>query len=368
MTTTSAADLSVWITLPTPSIRVDHTFAAGSTTAVVGPNGAGKTTLLRAIAGLLNGGESRIALGDELFHGRGRPVPVHRRGIALLGQDAGLFPHLSVRANVAFAPASQRLPRREVTLRVDRWLDALDVVDLADRKPAQLSGGQAQRVAIARALAAQPRVLLLDEPFRALDVDVAARLRALLRDLLADRSRTTLIVTHDVVDAVGLADDIMVIESGRVVQSGPTREVLSVPASRFAASLSGLNLFVGELESSNIVVDAVGNRVVGTAREELDAGKRGAAVFAPRSVAVYADVPHGSPRTVLPGTVTDLAPSGDHALVACAVGGQSVQAEVTWDAVADLDVRIGASVYLVVKASEVGIYGSAGGAELPRGK
>ncbi len=131
-----------------------------------------------------------------------------------MSQEARLFPHLTVAENVAFAPSSQRLPRAEVGNRVSRWLAAAEVSELADRKPDELSGGQAQRVAIARAMAAEPRILLLDEPFRALDVDVASRLRALLRGLLADHGRTTIMVTHDPVDALGLAEDIVVLDRG----------------------------------------------------------------------------------------------------------------------------------------------------------
>ncbi|UCZ87983.1 sulfate/molybdate ABC transporter ATP-binding protein [Gordonia sp. WA4-43] len=355
----SAADLDVSIDLTTPRLRIDHRFTAGGTTAVVGPNGAGKSTMLRAIAGLVRGDDrSRIVLGDRVFCDATTFVPPSRRGIALLSQDARLFPHLTVADNVAFAPSAQRLSRSEIRARVERWLTATEVTDLADRKPHQLSGGQSQRVAIARALAAQPRILLLDEPFRALDVDVASRLRALLRTLLADRDRTTIMVTHDPVDALGLADDILVLEDGRVVESGSARDVLTRPTSRFAASLSGLNLFVGRLDAGDAVVDPSGNRVVGGV--EVDGpspGAGAAATFSPRAVAVYLEAPHGSPRTTLAATVRDVAPRGDHAVMTAEVGEQIVAAEVTWAAVADLGLVTGLAVYLVVKASEVRISG-----------
>ncbi|MCT1352047.1 MULTISPECIES: sulfate/molybdate ABC transporter ATP-binding protein [unclassified Gordonia (in: high G+C Gram-positive bacteria)] len=355
----TGADLEVIIDLEVPALRVEHRFAAGATTAVVGPNGAGKSTMLRAIAGLVRGDDrSRIVLGDRVFCDATTFVPPSRRGIALLSQDARLFPHLTVADNVAFAPSAQRLSRSEIRARVERWLTATEVTDLADRKPHQLSGGQSQRVAIARALAAQPRILLLDEPFRALDVDVASRLRALLRTLLADRDRTTIMVTHDPVDALGLADDILVLEDGRVVESGSTRAVLAWPTSRFAASLSGLNLFVGRLDAGDAVVDPSGNRVVGGV--EVDGpspGAGAAATFSPRAVAVYLEAPHGSPRTTLAATVRDVAPRGDHAVMTAEVGDQIVAAEVTWAAVADLGLVTGLAVYLVVKASEVRISG-----------
>ncbi|MEO9329335.1 sulfate/molybdate ABC transporter ATP-binding protein [Gordonia aurantiaca] len=355
----SSAALDVLIEQAVPSLQVEHRFEAGRTTAVVGPNGAGKSTLLRVIAGLIRGDDpSRILLGAEVLRDHGVFVPPHRRGVALLLQDARLFPHLSVADNVAFAPAAQGLSRSQVRARVSRWLEATEVADLADRKPDQLSGGQAQRVAIARALAAEPRILLLDEPFRALDVDVASRLRALLRGLLADHVRTTIMVTHDPVDALGLAEDIVVLDQGRIVESGPTQAVLTNPGSRFTASLSGLNLFVGTIGEPNTVVDDAGNQVVGTAGEGEPAGgpARGApaaATFSPRAVAVYLQAPHGSPRTVLRATVRDVVLRGDHALVHTEVGGQTVAAEVTWAAVADLGLVAGLEVVLVVKASEV---------------
>lgn len=353
----SDADLVVSIDQSVPPLKAEHRFLAGRTTAVVGPNGAGKSTMLRVIAGLLRGDPTtRICLGDEVFRDGRVFVPPHRRGVALLSQDARLFPHLSVADNVAFAPLSQRLPRVEVRERVARWLEAVEVTELADRKPTELSGGQAQRVAIARALAAEPRILLLDEPFRALDVDVSSRLRALLRGLLADHNRTTIMVTHDPVDALGLAEDIVVLDQGRIVESGSTREVLTNPGSRFSASLSGLNLFVGRIGEAGAVVDEFGNRVTGTAGDDapdLTGRIPAAATFSPRAVAVYLDAPHGSPRTTLRATVRDVVPRGDHALVNTEVGDQIVAAEVTWSAVAELGLVTGLDVVLVVKASEV---------------
>ncbi|SDU74059.1 sulfate/molybdate ABC transporter ATP-binding protein [Gordonia westfalica] len=353
----SGADLVVSIDQAVPPLQVEHRFAGGRTTAVVGPNGAGKSTMLRVVAGLLRSdGPSRISLGDEVFRDRHTFVPPHRRGVALLSQEARLFPHLTVAENVAFAPSSQRLPRAEVGNRVSRWLAAAEVSELADRKPDELSGGQAQRVAIARAMAAEPRILLLDEPFRALDVDVASRLRALLRGLLADHGRTTIMVTHDPVDALGLAEDIVVLDRGRVVESGSTRDVLTNPGSRFSASLSGLNLFVGRMAETGAVVDEFGNQVTGTAGDDapdLTGGTPAAATFSPRAVAVYLDAPHGSPRTALRANVRDVVPRGDHAVVSTDVGGQVVAAEVTWAAVADLGLVTGIEVVLVVKASEV---------------
>ncbi len=157
-------------------------------------------------------------------------MPPHDRKVALLAQEPLLFPHLGVLDNVAFGPRSGGARRRTAHEAARRWLDEVDVADLADRKPGQLSGGQAQRVAVARALAAEPRLLLLDEPLAALDVAVAPALRQTLRRVLADR--TVVLVTHDVLDALLLADRVVVLEGGRVVESGPTHRRAGPAAER----------------------------------------------------------------------------------------------------------------------------------------
>ena len=208
----------------------------GETVAVLGPNGAGKSTLLALLAGLLTADCGTARLDDtDLF-----ALPAHRREVSLLAQDALLFPHLSVLENVAFGPRSSGASREASRAEARRWLDEVDAADFAGRRPGRLSGGQAQRVAIARALASGPRLLLLDEPMAALDVTVVPTLRGVLRRVLADR--TVIIVTHDVVDAYTLADRVIVMEGGRIVDSGPTAEVLGRPRTAFAAALVGLNL------------------------------------------------------------------------------------------------------------------------------
>ncbi|MGC4962755.1 sulfate/molybdate ABC transporter ATP-binding protein [Gordonia sp. DT101] len=338
-----------------PPMRISHTFAAGSTTAVVGPNGAGKTTLLRVIAGLLTNGRSMIALDGEILCDGRTSVPAHRRGVALLSQDARLFPHLTVRSNIAFAPSAQRLSRAEVAARVDRWLEATEVADLADRKPDELSGGQAQRVAIARALAAQPRILLLDEPFRALDVDVAGRLRALLRDLLDDRSRTTVMVTHDVVDVVTLAEEMVVVDDGHAVDSGPAAAVLANPVNAFVARLAGLNLVSGRWDGTSVVTDGIA--VAGTVAEPVHTGRHATAVFSPDGVAVFTSPPSdASFRNVFACSIAQVIPHGDRMVVRGDVGGHVIGAEVTGAAVAALSLVVGARVYFAVKASAVRVY------------
>lgn len=195
---------------------------AGCVLAVLGPNGAGKSTLLNLVAGLLRPDTGRITLGDRVLTDTeaGVDVPPHRRSVAMLAQEPLLFPHLTAIANVAFAPRSTGTRRRRAHREAMRWLEAVDATEFADRRPRELSGGQAQRVAIARALAAQPHLLMLDEPMSALDVTAAPAIRSLLRRILREQDRTALVVTHDPLDVLALADRVAVIDGGRVVETG----------------------------------------------------------------------------------------------------------------------------------------------------
>ncbi|PRB12926.1 sulfate/molybdate ABC transporter ATP-binding protein [Microbacterium sp. MYb62] len=220
--------------------------AVGETLAVMGPSGAGKSTLLQALAGLqpLTAGEIEVAgrVVDRVATPRVQTAPMNR-GIVLLGQDARLFPHLSVRENVAFGPRAAGSDARAARGTADEWLARVGLPGAGDRMPRELSGGEGQRVAVARALAASPRAVLLDEPLVALDPSTAGDIRQMLRDQLT--GITTIAVTHDAADAVALADRLVVIEAGRVTQSGPVRAVLSAPATGFVASIAGVNRLVG---------------------------------------------------------------------------------------------------------------------------
>ncbi|HEY0949433.1 sulfate/molybdate ABC transporter ATP-binding protein, partial [Nocardioides sp.] len=224
-------------------VDVAFDVAAGETVALLGPNGAGKSTVLSVAAGLLRPDRGEVRLDGRELTGERRFVPPHDRRVALLAQDPLLFPHLSVLENVAFGPRSRGAGRRESHAAARRWLEEVDAADLADRRPAEVSGGQAQRIAVARALAADPRLLLLDEPMAALDVAVAPALRQTLRRVLAER--TVVLVTHDVLDALLLADRVVVLDEGRVVEQGPSAEVLARPRSPFAARIAGLNMVTG---------------------------------------------------------------------------------------------------------------------------
>lgn len=229
-------------------LEAQLTCAPGEVVAVMGPSGAGKSTLLAAIAGLTRVTDGRIRIGDRDVATTDRPrrhVPAAQRGAVLLGQDARLFPHLTARENIAFGPRARGIDRKVALGDADDWLWRVGLPGMGDRRPAQLSGGQQQRVAIARALATAPQLLLLDEPLTSLDPETAADVRAMLHDQLAATHATAVVVTHDAVDAAALATRLMVLEEGRVTQAGGVREVLRAPATRFVATVAGVNLVHG---------------------------------------------------------------------------------------------------------------------------
>jgi molybdate transport system ATP-binding protein len=269
--------------------------------------------------------------------------------VALLAQEPRLFPHLSVLDNVAFGPRSAGMPRGRARERAREWLARVDAERFADRRPAALSGGQAQRVAIARALATEPHLLLLDEPLSALDVESAPAIRQLLRRVLVDR--TTILVTHDILDAVLLADDVAVVEDGHVVERGPTSRVLTRPKSGFAARIAGLNLVRGTASGATVSTPD-GLRIEGLVEEAVDDGAMAVAVFSPSAVGIYREAPAGSPRNVIRGTVTDLEPHGHQVRVHTAY----LSADITPAALAELDLAPGAEVVFTIKASEVAVY------------
>ncbi|MEU5841055.1 ATP-binding cassette domain-containing protein [Rhodococcus sp. NPDC047139] len=335
-------------------IRLD--VAQGSIVAVLGPNGAGKSTLLGVVSGLLRPDTGRVELGGRLLTDTATGVAVasHDRSVVLLAQQALLFPHLTVAANVEFAPRSAGVGRREARARAVRWLKEVDAEDLADRRPHELSGGQAQRVALARALAAEPRLLLLDEPMAALDVTATPVLRSLLRRVLRDSGRTALLVTHDPLDVLALADRVILLEGGRIVEDGPVRRVLTRPRSAFAARIAGVNLVTGT--GCEDALESTGGHVYGRVHADCVPGAPAVAVFAPSAVAVYTDPPHGSPRNALRATVAELEARGSTVLVRSDSG---IAAEITTAALADLDIHPGDSVWFVVKATEVGIHPAA---------
>jgi len=217
---------------------VDHvTFAvpAGELVALLGPSGSGKSTLLRIIAGLEAADSGTVELTGE----DATDLPVQRRGVGFVFQHYALFRHMTVRRNIAFGLEVQKLPRAEIRARVDELLDLIQMTGYADQYPSQLSGGQRQRVALARALAPRPRVLLLDEPFGALDARVRDELRTWLRRLHDEVHVTSLFVTHDQQEAFEVAGQVIVLNKGRIEQMGPPQQLYEQPASPFVAEFLG---------------------------------------------------------------------------------------------------------------------------------
>jgi len=335
-------------------LRLAFTAAAGGVLAVLGPNGAGKSTLLRALAGLTPVSSGTIRLGDQVLEdaATGAFVEPAERPVGYVFQDYRLFPHLSVRDNVAFASRSSGLARPQAHSIADRWLARLGLTELADRRPAALSGGQAQRVALARALAAEPGLLLLDEPLAALDARTRLDVQDELRRHLADFAGPCLLVTHDPVEALVLADRLLVVDDGRVVQEGLPAEVARRPATDYVARLVGLNLFPGRVAGSAVVLDHGGTLVV------PDHGSHGQVLVAvrPSAVTVSTSRPDGtSARNGWQGAVVGLTLLADRVRLDVD-GPPRTLVDVTPAAVAELGLHAGAQVWLSVKATDLEVY------------
>ena len=332
----------------------------GEVLGVLGPNGAGKTTLLRALSGLTAVSEGNIRLGTTVLDdaATGTFVPADRRPVGLVFQNYRLFPHLAVRDNVAFSSRSKGASRREARRHADHYLQQLDLTALAARKPAQLSGGQAQRVALARALAAEPGLLLLDEPLAALDARTRLDVRTELRHHLATFAGPILLVTHDPLEAMVMTDRLLVIEDGRVVQQGTPAEVAQRPATQYVARLVGLNLYPGTLTSADGTV-ALRDGGVLTAAPDSPLPATGTDVLVvvrPSAIAVQTERPHhASPRNVWAGTVVGLEMLADR-VRARIDGPPNALVDLTAAAVLNLALRPGQPVWLSAKATEVDVY------------
>ncbi|WP_069622286.1 ABC transporter ATP-binding protein/permease, partial [Streptomyces niveus] len=318
----------------------------GTTIAVVGPNGAGKTTLLRALLGLTPRAHAELRLGALDV----TALPPHRRGVAWVPQDGALFPHLSALSNTAYGLRAQGVGRAEARRSAQLWLDRLGVGHLAHRRPAQVSGGQAQRVALARALATNPRLLLLDEPLAALDQTTRARVRHTLRSHLEGFGGVCLMVTHDPVEAVSLADRVLVLDEGRVVQDAPPADVTRRPRSPWVARMLGRNAWPGTATADGLALADGGLLVVA---DPPPPGTRALAIIAPEAVSVHRDRPSGSPRNVWPGTVREITSSGSRLRVLItSEQAPDLVAEITPQAAVELGLADGVPVWTSVKATE----------------
>jgi molybdate transport system ATP-binding protein len=324
----------------------------GEVVALLGPNGAGKTTALRALAGLIALDDGYVRLHDRTLDDPAARLFIapEQRRIGVVFQDYLLFPHLSAVDNVAFGPRCRGLSRAESRRRADDLLTRVGLAEHAGKKPRQLSGGQAQRVALARALATEPELLLLDEPLAALDARTRLDTRAHLRTHLGAHAGPAVLVTHDPLDAMMLADRLVIVEDGRVVQTGDAATITSRPRTDYVARLVGLNLYRGHAEGIRVQVG--GGFTLTTATPHT--GDVFVA-FPPAAVALYAVRPEGSPRNTWQATVTAVARHGD-ALRIELTGPVAVAADVTPAAAVQLGLEPGREVWAALKATEATAY------------
>ena len=346
---TAAQGLDARLVVDREAFRLDIALRAapGDVVALLGPNGAGKTTALRALAGLapLTAGHLRLD-GADL-----RRTPPESRPVGVVFQDYLLFPHLTALDNVAFGPRCRGAGKAEARAQAAEWLDRMGLAGHAGARPRRLSGGQAQRVAVARALATHPRLLLLDEPLAALDARTRLEVRAQLRRHLAAFEAVAVLVTHDPLDAMVLADRLVVVEGGRIVQEGSPSEIARHPRTEYIAQLVGLNLYRGQAEGHTVRL-AAGPAVSTT--EDLSGPVFVA--FPPGAVTLYRERPTGtSARNLWHCEVAGLETHGDQIRVEL-TGELALAADLTTVAAAELDLHPGAPVWAAVKAAQTHAY------------
>jgi molybdate transport system ATP-binding protein len=347
---------SVTATLGSFSLDIELAVAQGETLALLGPNGSGKTTTIDLIAGLRAPDSGRLVLDDTvLFDERtGVNLPPEQRRIGVVFQDYALFPHQSVRGNVAYGPRARGRVRSEGDRVVSEWMARLDLADLADRPVGELSGGQRQRVALARALASDARLLLLDEPFASLDATRRAKLRTELRGYLRDVGLPALVVTHDPLDAFVVGERLAILEEGRVVQSGTSEELLAHPRTPFVADLVGLNVYEATVAPGSGLKEA---RIGHIAFHVLADGLAGVVqlAFAPSSVGLSTEPPIGSFQNTFMAQVREALSLPDRLRVLLDAG-VPMAADITREAGGRLDLTPGAVVWAMIKATSIRVY------------
>ncbi|MEU8221628.1 ABC transporter ATP-binding protein [Kribbella sp. NPDC048915] len=337
------------------SLALDLAVEPGEVVALLGPNGAGKSTALRAIAGLLALDDGRIALDSTVWdEPPGTFRTADRRPIGVVFQDYLLFNHLTCLENVAFGLRARGVDKQAARKDAARWLDTVGLSEYARTRPRALSGGQAQRVALARALATDPEVLLLDEPLAALDASTTLHVRAELGQHLSRFAGRTLLVTHDPLDAMVLADRLVIVENGQVVQEGKPTDVAHQPRTDYVAQLVGLNLYRGAASGTSVALNGGGTITLA----EPATGPVHIA-FPPAAVSLYPERPSGSPRNTWPAVVTGIEQHAHTVRVhldATPAGPADLLADITTAAVADLRLTPGQSLHATLKATEVRTY------------
>ena len=306
----------------------------------------------RTLAGLLPIDAGRIELDGEVLDDPATEawLPPEQRRIAVVFQDYLLFPNLSALDNVAFGLRRMGMQKRQARDIAAGWLERFGLTTHADNRPAHLSGGQAQRVALARALATEPRLLLLDEPLAALDAGTRVEMRSDLRRHLTTFPGIGVLVTHDPVDALALADRVVVLEAGRVVQTGTIPDIAAQPRSRYVAELVGVNLLRGYADGTTVTLTTDGG-----AHDRRTRTRRRLDPHPPHAVALHRSRPDGSPRNTWPGTPAGIDLRDDRVRVRID-GPIPIVAEVTTAAVDALDLEHAATIWVAVKATEIAVY------------
>jgi len=367
------------------TFHLDINFSAGKgkTTVLLGESGAGKSTVLRLLAGLLHPERGHISLEGNTYFDSERhiAIPPQERPFGYVFQDYVLFPHLTTFENVAFGLRAQHLPRNVVRQRVGEALEQVHLAGYDQRRPAQLSGGQQQRVAIARALALHPQLLLLDEPLAALDIQTRREVRQELRNLLSSVGITTVMVTHQYLEALLFGYHILVLEQGQVIQQGSHRDLLQYPRSSFVAELVGMNFFRGRViccEAGAMCTIQLQNNgrpgiELSAALEEHiqklpEPGDEAFVLVDPRSITLYQTLPDSSARNVFQGTIVQLlnlgTPFGNNSehsgrvRVSMSVDDSVplLTAEVTEASASRMALREGKMMYATFKATEARAY------------
>ena len=330
-------------------VDIALTIDPGMTVALLGPNGAGKSTVHASLAGLLPLTDGRIVLNGRVLDDPDHDVflPADQRRVGAVFQDYLLFPHLSVLENVAFGLRARNESKERARIVAGEWLERVGMSEMSDRRPGDLSGGQAQRVALARALVTQPELLLLDEPLAALDVRTKAELRRVLADHLSGFAGPRLLITHDPADAFLLADEICVIEDGSVTQIGSSEDIRMRPRSAYVADLAGVNHVVGSATNGDMSVGDHMLRIGDTA-----ALGPVVATIHPRAISIHLSRPEGSPRNSWRTTIERVEHYGDRVRIETGAP-LPLTAEVTPAAVSALGLTVGSPVWASIKATEI---------------
>lgn len=332
-------------------LDVSIVIPSGKTVALLGPNGSGKSTAVAALAGLVSLDQGRISLGGVILDDPNHVVyvPPEARKIGVMFQDYLLFPHMTVIENIAFGLRTRQWSRAAATAKAMEWIDRLGLTGFEGRKPANLSGGQAQRVALARALVIEPELLLLDEPLSALDVTTRIELRRDLAEHLESFDGPRLLITHDPTEAFLLADEIHIIENGRIAQAGTPDDIRLRPRTRYVADLAG----------SNLVRGVAGDGVIETAGHLLHIADHSVsgpvlATIRPSAITVHLREPEGSPRNSWKTSIDLLEHLGDRVRLRVDAP-LPLTAEITELATKSLHLAEGVQVWVSIKATEIGV-------------